>query len=114
VYSCEDSGHKCDSFGVTWIVFSPSRFWELRDAVLTGDADEVALLARKGANLNQVDYNGRSALHMACAEGNYKVVEVLIQHGANVNMKDRWGQTPLQVAVSFKHQIIIGKCNYGW
>ena len=94
--------------------FHVPRFWELRDAVLTGDADEVALLARKGANLNQVDYNGRSALHMACAEGNYKVVEVLIQHGANVNMKDRWGQTPLQVAVSFKHQIIIGKCNYGW
>jgi ankyrin repeat protein len=95
-------------------VFSPSRFWELRDAVLTGDADEVALLARKGANLNQVDYNGRSALHMACAEGNYKVGEVMIQQGANINMKDRWGQTPLQVAVSFKHQIIIGKCNYGW
>jgi ankyrin repeat protein len=39
---------------------------------------------------------------------------VLIQHGANVNMKDRWGQTPLQVAISFKHQIIIGNCNYGW
>ena len=90
------------------------RFWELRDAVITGDADEVALLARKGANLNQVDYNGRSALHMACSEGSYKVVEVLIQHGANVNMKDRWGKTPLQVAVSFKHQILIGKCNYGW
>ena len=85
------------------------RFWELRDAVLTGDADTVAMLARQGANLNQVDYNGRSALHMACAEGNYKVVEVMIQQGANINMKDRWGQTPLQVAVLGKHQLVVGK-----
>ena len=90
------------------------RFGELRDAALTGDADAVVLLARQGADLNQIDYNGRSALHMACVEGNYKVVEVMIQQGANINIKDRWGQTPLQLAVTSKHQMIIGKCKNEW
>ena len=86
----------------------PFRFAALRDAARTGDADAVVLLARQGASLDQVDYDGRSAMHMACVEGNYKVVEVLIQHGANINMKDRWGSTPLQIAVSCKHQMLIG------
>ena len=38
----------------------------------------------------------RSTLHLACAEGNLKVVECLVMEGAHPNLKDRWGQTPLQ------------------
>lgn len=56
----------------------------------------------------QVDYDGRCAVHIACKEGNHKVVEMLIQNDADVNIKDRWGQTPLQVAIIAKQQMIIG------
>ena len=56
----------------------------------------------------QVDYDGRCAMHIACKEGNHKVVEMLIQNDADFNIKDRWGQTPLQVAISAKQQMIIG------
>jgi len=64
----------------------------LRQAAQSGDADIVIKLARQGANLNQIDYDGRTAMHKACKEGNHKVVEILIQNDAERNSKDRWGQ----------------------
>jgi ankyrin repeat protein len=63
-----------------------------------GDADQIAMLARQGANLDQVDYDGRTAMHKACLEGNHKCVEVLIQNYADVNIKDRWGQVTLKLS----------------
>ena len=63
-----------------------------------GDADQIAMLARQGANLDQVDYDGRTAMHKACLEGNHKCVEVLIQNYADVNIKDRWGQVTLELS----------------
>jgi ankyrin repeat protein len=83
------------------------RFLSLCQAAKTGEADAVVLLARQGANLDQQDYDGRTALHVACMEGNYKVVEVLTQQDANPNLKNRWGHTPLQVAVNHKQQMIV-------
>ena len=68
------------------------RFSDLCQASRTGDATTVILLARQGANLNQADYNGRTAMHLACQEGNHKVVEVLLQKDADKNVKDNWGQ----------------------
>jgi ankyrin repeat protein len=50
------------------------------------------MLARQGANLNQSDYDGRTAMHLAVKEGNHKVVEVLLQKDADMNARDRWGQ----------------------
>ena len=68
------------------------RFSDLCQASRTGDAATVIMLARQGANLNQADYNGRTAMHLACVEGNHKVVEVLLQKDADKNVKDNWGQ----------------------
>ena len=63
-----------------------------------GDADQIAMLARQGANLDQVYYDGRTAMHKSCLEGNHKCVEVLIQNYADVNIKDRWGQVTLELS----------------
>ena len=68
------------------------RFFMLCQAARSGDSETVAILARQGANLNQHDYDGRTAIHIASREGHYKVVEVLLEHNANPNPKDRWGQ----------------------
>jgi ankyrin repeat protein len=68
------------------------RFLDLCQASRTGDANTVVMLARQGANLNQSDYDGRTAMHLAVKEGNHKVVEVLLQKDADMNARDRWGQ----------------------
>ena len=68
------------------------RFFMLCQAARSGDSETLAMLVRQGANLNQTDYNGRSAMHIASREGSYKVVEVLLQNDADKNTKDHWGQ----------------------
>jgi len=49
-------------------------------------------------NLSDVDYDGRSALHLACAEGKYDVVEYLLNNNVKITQKDRWGNTPYHEA----------------
>ena len=55
---------------------SQQRFYSLCSSVSAGDADTVKMLIRQGADLNETDYDKRTVLHMACSEGNYKIVEV--------------------------------------
>jgi ankyrin repeat protein len=76
------------------------RFLDLCQASRTGDANTVVMLARQGANLNQSDYDGRTAMHLAVKEGNHKVVEVLLQKDADMNARDRWGQVGYEHCVT--------------
>mgnify|MGYP001188714605 FL=1 len=54
--------------------------------------------------MNTIDYNERTALHLAAAEGHKKCVKFLLEtcHVA-FDAKDRWGQTALSEAIYFKH-----------
>ncbi len=54
-------------------------------------------LLKNGTDVNSADYDFRTALHIAAAEGHGEVVKLLIEFKANVNAADRWGSTPLQV-----------------
>lgn len=49
-------------------------------------------------DLNQSDYDKRTPLHLAAAEGNYEIVDYLINKKVNPNPKDRWGNTPYHEA----------------
>ena len=60
------------------------RFLSLCTAANTGDPDVITLLARQGANLNRTDYDRRSAMHIACQEGHFRVVEALVHNAAQV------------------------------
>lgn len=51
-------------------------------------------------NLNCVDYEGRSPLHVACREGHTSVIEYLLLHGAAIHVRDRAGHTPLYLAAT--------------
>jgi ankyrin repeat protein len=83
------------------------QFNALSKAAHTGDIETVLRLAHQGANLNEVDYDGKTALHMACSAGRYKIVESLLKLGVEKNIKDRWGQTPMSIAITTKQQMII-------
>jgi ammonium transporter Rh len=72
---------------------------ELIFAASRGEVDTmINLLEAKGANPNLGDYDHRTAVHIAAAEGQVEAVKILISHGANVNVIDRWNVTPLDSA----------------
>lgn len=50
-------------------------------------------------NLLSGDYDGRTALHLATAEGQVEAVRMLLDRGASVDVVDRWGSTPLLEAL---------------
>uniref|UniRef100_A0A7S0UV82 Protein kinase domain-containing protein n=1 Tax=Polytomella parva TaxID=51329 RepID=A0A7S0UV82_9CHLO len=53
------------------------------------------------------DYDRRTPLHVAAAEGAFSVAEWLIQNGAPVNACDRHGRTPLEEAARNDHLVIV-------
>ncbi|EAX98933.1 hypothetical protein TVAG_242980 [Trichomonas vaginalis G3] len=52
----------------------------------------------KGANINEKDKNGETALHIAVRHNSKEAAELLISHGANINEKDEYGETALHIA----------------
>lgn len=78
---------------------STSQMVNLITAASEGNIEEVKALLEFGSmDLNQGDYDHRTALHLAAHEGHLDVVKLLCNAGANVNVKDRWGDRPLDDA----------------
>lgn len=58
------------------------------------------------------DYDGRTALHLASAEGHVDCVEFLLKHcDVPYNVRDRWGNTALDEATAFGHDQVIELLN---
>ncbi|XP_027331706.1 potassium channel SKOR-like [Abrus precatorius] len=67
-------------------------------AVARGDSDFLKRLLCNGLDPNLKDYDYRSPLHVAAAEGLYFMAKLLLEAGASVFTKDRWGNTPVDEA----------------
>ncbi len=76
-------------------------------AASAGDINEVKRIHNEGTSVNDADYDGRTALHLAAAENHLEVVRYLIAHGARTQAKDRWGGTPVTDAKRAGHNEII-------
>ncbi|KAG9341347.1 hypothetical protein JZ751_019452 [Albula glossodonta] len=73
-------------------------------AAYRGDVQSLRRYFLSGADVNAVDYDGRSPLHVAASEGHVEVIRFLIENaGAHISTNDRWGNTPLQEAVRNNH-----------
>ncbi|XP_003705214.2 L-asparaginase 1 isoform X1 [Megachile rotundata] len=79
----------------------------LNAAVLSHDIDKLEALKEYGADVSQRNADGRTALHIACCEGDLKVVRCLLRMGANVHIKDRFDRTPLTDAIEYDHYEVI-------
>ncbi|XP_012522574.2 L-asparaginase 1 [Monomorium pharaonis] len=79
----------------------------LNAAVIRRDVVKLESLRGYGADISQSNADGRTALHIACCEGDMKVVRSLLKMGANVHIKDRFDRTPLTDAIEYdRHEII--------
>eukprot|EP00116_Pleurobrachia_bachei_P005446 sb/3465708/ len=57
----------------------------------------------RDARGKKFDYDGRTALHIAAAEGNKEVALLLLRWNGNVNAKDNYNNSPLSDALKGEH-----------
>lgn len=57
----------------------------------------VKLLLESGADIHDVDNEGKTVLHKACSLYNEKIISLLVQKGANISWMDSRGQTPFDL-----------------
>ena len=78
------------------------------DAASVGDTDTVRQLLRDGADANEAQGDGMTALHWAADRGDLAMAEVLIYAGANVEAGTRIGNyRPLHVASRNGHADVM-------
>lgn len=85
-----------------------SEFTELCMASQKGDIDHIKSLYNSGVDMNQHDYDNRTALHLAVCENHYDIIKFLI-HICKVDqfIKDRWNNSPFDEALKNGNNDII-------
>lgn len=78
----------------------------LRAASL-GDMRTLRGMLDEHANLQAGDYDQRSPMHLASAEGHTDVVRFLLESGVDPNTSDRWGGKPLDDAELGDHADVV-------
>ncbi|XP_078693871.1 glutaminase kidney isoform, mitochondrial-like isoform X2 [Branchiostoma floridae x Branchiostoma belcheri] len=74
-------------------------------AAYNGDVTALRRCVMLDMDMEVTDYDGRTALHLAAAEGHVQVVRFLLEKcGVRHDLQDRWGQVPLDDAVRFGHK----------
>lgn len=80
----------------------------LVDGASRGDTHEVRKLLRDGADVNEAQGDGMTALHWAAETGNAELADMLIYAGSHVDAGTRIGQyTPLHIASRRGHTDIV-------
>ncbi|KAK3526644.1 hypothetical protein QTP70_030857 [Hemibagrus guttatus] len=71
---------------------------KVHKAAFTGDVAKLRQLAKKN-DLNQLDKENRTALHIACVHGHTEVVQYLVENKVKLNLCDNQNRSALMKAV---------------
>lgn len=82
---------------------------ELIQAAMNNNFSEVEYLVSRGANLNAVDSNGNTALHLMASYGWFDMANLLVTKGANLNSVDSKGNTALHLIAYYGLRLDIAK-----
>ncbi|CAF1786408.1 unnamed protein product [Brassica oleracea var. botrytis] len=82
---------------------------DLLEAARYNDIDDLKSLAFDGVSLNSRDSQGRTALHMAAANGHMSIVEYLISQGVDINALNEENNAPLHWACLNGHIEVVKK-----
>ena len=77
-----------------------------------GCAEFVEVLLALGADVNNSDINGDTALHEASYYGKEDIVEILLKHEADTSLKNDNGSTARDIAVLGNNQTIVNMLDY--
>ena len=80
---------------------------ELLFAAAANDITRIRQLIAKGIPVHAGNFDSRTALHLAAAEGNLETVKLLINYNHPLNVRDRWKSTPLDEAKREKRKSVI-------
>ncbi len=81
---------------------------ELIYAAAEGDLGATQRLVARGVSLDAADYDLRTPLHLAAAEGHEAMVQYYMDQRAELAPRDRWGATPLDEARRHGHTRVAG------
>ncbi len=76
----------------------------LHFAAREGDSETVRVLLDHGADINQRDGDGSTALVVALLNKHYAFAKFLLDHGADPNVADNRGMAPLYAAIESRNQ----------
>ncbi|KAG2491731.1 hypothetical protein HYH03_009894 [Edaphochlamys debaryana] len=76
----------------------------LVDGARYGDMEDVHAALTQGVPVDSLDGAGRTALHMACANGHEDIIARLLEAGASTSVKNEQGNTPLHWACLNGHK----------
>jgi len=77
------------------------------EAAAHNDVELLRKLLAQNVNVNSIDYDNRTALHIASSNNNIETAIFLLQYGADKTMKDRWGNTPIDDASRLESQDLL-------
>ncbi|KAL3900854.1 MAG: hypothetical protein SGPRY_012381 [Prymnesium sp.] len=78
-------------------------FAEMSARVQNSDGDGISMLVDCGVDVNETDYLGRTALHVAASTGRANMAKLLLSLDAKINKPDMWGHTPMMEAAHAAH-----------
>ncbi|XP_056157806.1 glutaminase 2b [Lampris incognitus] len=82
--------------------------FNLMFAAYSGDVSALRRFALSSMDMDLKDYDSRTALHVAAAEGHVDVVHFLTKTcHVNPFVKDRWGNMPIDDALQFSHDSVV-------
>uniref|UniRef100_A0A8D3C6Y7 glutaminase n=1 Tax=Scophthalmus maximus TaxID=52904 RepID=A0A8D3C6Y7_SCOMX len=86
--------------------------FNLMFAACSGDVSALRRFALSSMDMDLKDYDSRTALHIAAAEGHVDAVMFLTETcKVNPFVKDRWGNLPVDDAVQFGHDEVVKVLN---